>query len=173
MRRTIRWTLLIVGGVGLLPILVFGPGGLWGILKQQSCEGTVVAIRPSGRSESDVPERYLIELHTDDREVHVFPSGDPRWALMARGDRVGVRLFAAPPWSMDNSRWQDGLLMDKYQSSPVAFLTGRPRSETKSGPVVSTSSLAVSLMMLAIFVRSRNRRRRRKLAESVSRRGGR
>ncbi len=170
MKRVIKWTALTIGGMLLLPIVIFGPNRLYGLLVgSELCEGTVVAIQPTGASDSAAPKRHLVELCMDDQQVQMFSSSDQKWSLITKGERVRARLYASPPWSIDNSRWQDGMLLGVYRSRQKSALlaerSGRPR--TKSEPVVSASSVAASFMLLALFVRSLNTRKRRDLAEPV------
>ena len=170
MKRVIKWTALIVGGVLLLPIVIFGPNRLYGLLAgSELYAGTVVAIHPAGTSDTAAPKRYLVELSMDDQQVQMFSSSDQKWSLITKGERVRAKLFASPPWSVDNSRWQDGMLLGVYRSRQTSALlaeqSGRPR--TKPEPVVNASSAAASFMLMALFVRSLNTRKRRDLAEPV------
>ena len=153
MKRVIKWTVLTVGGMLLLSIVIFGPNRLYGLLiGSELCEGTVVTIRPSGTSDSAAPKRYLVQLCTDDQQVQMFPSSDQKWPLISKGERVRVRLFASPPWSADNSRWQDAVLLGVFYTPQQ--LASLARQRTKPRPVVNAGSEAASLLLLALFVRS-------------------
>ena len=174
MKRVIKWTVLTVGGMLLLPIVIFGPNRLYGLLVgSEFCEGTVAAIQPSGTSDSAAPKRYLVELYTDDQQVQMFSSSDHKWPLVAKGERVRMRLFASPPWSTDNSRWRDGMLLGVYRAPQLSdLLEETPKPGIKPRSVVSAGSAAASLILLALFVRSLNTRKRRDLVGPVRRRCG-
>lgn len=74
MKRIIPWILFGAIALALLGLDLAGPQRLYGLLGSKACEGTVVARQPTGCSDADIPENYLVELHTDDGQVYMFPS---------------------------------------------------------------------------------------------------
>ena len=71
--------------------------------------------------------------------------------FISRLDRVQAKLFSAPPWSDGEGRWQNGVFVKR--------LPPRILPSNKRRPLVGLGSLAVSLMMLGMFVRRYNARR--------------
>lgn len=155
------WTMLVAGGALLLPAIIFGPSRLYGLLAANKlCEGTVTAIQPSGTSDSAFPKLYNIELNTDEQEMQMFSSHDQKWSLVVKGERVRARLVPSPPWSACGSLWQDAALLGIYRNPQEARTPAqRPASQSKSRPLVSSTSAAASFLLMAMFVRSLRRRR--------------
>ena len=162
MKRMIKWTALTVCSMILLPIVIFGPNRLYGLLVgSEVCEGTIVAIQPTGNSDTAAPKSYLVELRMDDQQVQMFSSSDQKWSLVDNGERVRTQLYANPPWSTKNGRWQDGMLMGVYRTPQQSALMAKRSqgSRTKSRPITNNSSVAASFMLLGLFVRSLKKRR--------------
>lgn len=177
MRKTMVWTLGIVGGAGL--ILLFCIATRWReLFWSETCEGTVAQIQPSEKTEGELPKSYLVELRTDDLELHVFSSTDWRWSLVSRGDRVQARLLPMLPWSKSKGRWQDGVLVSKFLRHPTladsdllqvrlnpGLVQGRPDSRAIQVPLPrrdkkknlgGLGNLVISLAMFCYLWRRQN-----------------
>ena len=84
MNGLLKWSILGLLVVALLVAVLLGPGRLYGLLKSRQLDGQVVKIQPiAGEDEGEV-ETYLIKLHGDGGEVHVFASSDGQWLMVRR-----------------------------------------------------------------------------------------
>lgn len=113
MNGSLKRFLMLVLVLAATAVALLGPGRVYGILHWQQLEGQVVKILPYGKSESAVVELYLVEILVAPNLVYLAPSNDPQWLMVAVGERVRVKLYPSPPWTVGAGPWQNALLVSK------------------------------------------------------------
>jgi len=96
-----------------------GPARMYGYLFSEELVATVADIRSCGGddSENSNSETFAIELHTDNDEIHIATSREKVWAVVAKGDRVRVKLYPAAPWTSSDGSWINAKLINKIKKS--------------------------------------------------------
>ena len=99
----------VLTGLGYL----LGPSRIYGYALSKEFVGTVKDIRTFTAQERGQLETFAFELHTDQGEIHIATSHEKVWAVVAKGDRVRVRLCPGAPWSTNSGSWVNAKLLNK------------------------------------------------------------
>ena len=113
MNALLKWSIMGVFVVALLVVVLLGPGRLYGLLNSRQLDGQVVNIQFLEPDDEGIVETYLIKLHGNGEEMHVFASSDNQWLMIKHNDWVRVRLYPSPPWSGRHGQWQNASLAAK------------------------------------------------------------
>ena len=113
MNGLLKWSILGLFVASLLVVVLLGPGRLYGLIKSRQLDGQVVKIQPAEAADEGDVETYLVKLHGNGGEVHVFASSDDQWLMVKQNEWVRVRLYPAPPWSGRHGQWQNAGLTAK------------------------------------------------------------
>lgn len=112
-------TMIALAAVSLAGVIWIGPGRLYGIGWSSQVVGVIEKIQPHGTSGTDTPAEYMVEVTSAEGEIFTFLSRDPKWGLMAKGNRVKAKLYPAAPWSTESGGWQDARFIGRLANLPT------------------------------------------------------
>lgn len=137
-------TMIALAAVSLAGVIWIGPGRLYGIGRSTQVMGVIEKIQPHGASDTDTPAEYMVEVTSAEGEIFTFLSRDPKWGLMAKGNRVKAKLYPAAPWSTESGGWQDARFIGRLANLPTelaaASATPQPAHITAPANVTPPSA---------------------------------
>ncbi|MBN1126603.1 MAG: hypothetical protein JXA82_16470 [Sedimentisphaerales bacterium] len=117
MKRLIKWG-FILGLIIFVGGYLFSPSRIYGYLFSKDIEATVNDIRSFNSADNKGSETFAVELHTKDGQIHIATTCEKVWGVIAKGDRVKVRLYPAAPWSQSDGSWINAKLFCKMTKTP-------------------------------------------------------
>lgn len=117
MNRIVKWSLLlvIILSVG---VYLLGPSRIYGSLFSKEFEARVSDIRSFTPDGDQKAETFVIEFRNDMDEIEIATSREKVWGVIAKGDRVRVRLYPAAVWAESDGSWINAKLLNKRTPQP-------------------------------------------------------
>lgn len=117
MNRIVKWSLFLFI-VLLVGVYLLGPSRIYGSLFSKEFEATVSDIRSFTPDGEQKTETFVIEFRNDDDEIQIATSCEKVWGVIAKGDRVRVRLYPAAAWTESDGSWINAKLLNKRTPQP-------------------------------------------------------